>query len=40
LLPRGPRDAAYRWVARHRYRWFGREETCWLPTPAWQARFL
>ena len=40
LLPRAWRDAAYRFVARHRYRWFGRQESCMLPTPALQARFL
>jgi len=39
-LPRRWRDAAYRFVARHRYRWFGRQESCWLPTPELQARFL
>ena len=40
VLPRAWRDAAYRLVARHRYRWFGRQESCWLPTPALKARFL
>lgn len=40
LLPRAWRDAAYRFVARHRYRWFGRQESCLLPTPALKARFL
>ncbi|MBF9142304.1 thiol-disulfide oxidoreductase DCC family protein [Hymenobacter properus] len=40
VLPRAWRDAAYRFVARHRYRWFGREESCWLPTPELKARFL
>ena len=39
LLPRTWRDAAYRFVARHRYRWFGRQESCWLPTPELKARF-
>ena len=39
-LPRPWRDALYRYVARHRYRWFGRQESCLLPTPALQARFL
>ena len=39
LLPRAWRDAAYRFVARHRYRWFGRQESCWLPTPELKARF-
>ena len=40
VLPRSWRDAAYRFVARHRYRWFGRQESCWLPTPELRARFL
>lgn len=40
LLPRAWRDAAYRFVARRRYRWFGRQESCLLPTPALRARFL
>ena len=39
LLPRRWRDAAYRFVARHRYRWFGRQDSCWLPTPELKARF-
>lgn len=40
LLPRAWRDGLYRYVARHRYRWFGRQESCWLPTPALRERFL
>jgi len=40
LLPGAWRDALYRFVARHRYRWFGRQESCMLPTPALKARFL
>lgn len=29
----GPwRTAAYRWVARNRYRIFGKRDTCWYPT--------
>ena len=40
LLPRTWRDALYRFVARHRYRWFGRQESCMLPTPALKSRFL
>ena len=40
VLPRAVRDAAYRLVARNRYRWFGRQDSCWLPTPELKARFL
>lgn len=40
LLPPRWRDALYRFVARHRYRWFGRQQSCWVPTPELRARFL
>ena len=40
LLPQGWRDALYRYVARNRYRWFGRQASCLLPTPALKSRFL
>jgi predicted DCC family thiol-disulfide oxidoreductase YuxK len=39
-VPRPLRDAAYRWIARNRYRIFGRRETCWMPTPEQAARIL
>jgi predicted DCC family thiol-disulfide oxidoreductase YuxK len=40
IVPRPIRDAAYRLIARNRYRWFGKAETCWLPTPELRGRFL
>ena len=40
VLPRAWRDALYRFVARNRYRWFGRQENCLLPTPELRNRFL
>ena len=40
VLPRPLRDALYDFVARHRYRWFGRADTCRVPTPDLAARFL
>lgn len=40
VLPRSLRDAVYNWIARNRYRWFGRREQCLLPRPEWQERFL
>lgn len=40
LVPRALRDPLYRWVARNRYRIFGRRDTCWLPDPAFRSRML
>ena len=40
LLPRTLRDPLYRWMARNRYRWFGRRAACTLPVPAQRHRFL
>lgn len=40
VVPRFVRDAVYRFIARNRYRWFGKEETCRVPTPELRARFL
>lgn len=40
LCPRPVRDALYDWVARNRYRWFGRADRCGLPTPDVRARLL
>ena len=40
VLPRPIRDAVYRLIARNRYRWFGRRDTCMRPTPDIAARFL
>ena len=40
VVPRAVREAAYRTVARHRYRVFGRREACRIPTPEERARFL
>jgi predicted DCC family thiol-disulfide oxidoreductase YuxK len=39
-VPRPLREAAYRLVARNRFRWFGRRESCRVPTPELRARFL
>ncbi|HJR74822.1 MAG TPA: thiol-disulfide oxidoreductase DCC family protein [Luteimonas sp.] len=40
FVPRALRDPAYRWLARNRYRWFGKKASCYLPTPEQSHRFL
>ncbi|MBA3258928.1 MAG: thiol-disulfide oxidoreductase DCC family protein [Gemmatimonadales bacterium] len=39
-VPRPIRDAVYDWSARRRYRWFGRQDACRVPTPGLRSRFL
>ena len=39
-VPRAVRDPFYRWVARNRFRLFGRRETCWMPRPEDADRIL
>jgi len=39
-LPRPLRDAAYYFIARNRYRWFGKDESCMMPTPELKERML
>ena len=40
FLPRWFRDWAYGVVAHNRYRWFGKKESCMLPSPDIRKRFL
>jgi predicted DCC family thiol-disulfide oxidoreductase YuxK len=40
VVPRLLRDPLYDLVARNRYRWFGRRESCRLPRPGEMDRFL
>jgi predicted DCC family thiol-disulfide oxidoreductase YuxK len=40
IIPRPVRNTVYRWVAKHRYRLFGKRDTCMLPTPEMRKRFL
>ena len=40
LVPRVLRDPLYLFVARNRYRIFGRRESCWLPSPDYRDRLL
>lgn len=40
LVPGFLRDAVYRLISRNRYRWFGKRNTCRIPTSEERARFL
>jgi predicted DCC family thiol-disulfide oxidoreductase YuxK len=40
LCPQFVRDQVYNWIARHRYRMFGRSQACALPVPDQQHKFL
>jgi predicted DCC family thiol-disulfide oxidoreductase YuxK len=40
IVPRFIRDFVYNIIARNRYRWFGKKDTCRIPSPEEMARFL
>lgn len=40
VVPAPIRDWAYDLIGRNRYRWFGRQESCPVPKPEWQGKFL
>lgn len=40
LIPAPVRDLIYDWIARNRYRWFGKREACMIPTADIRDRFL
>ena len=40
LLPKTFRDFIYNWVARNRYAWFGKNESCYRPSTDVAERFL
>ena len=40
IVPRFLRDAVYKLIARNRYRWFGGQDSCMVPTPAVMVLFV
>lgn len=40
VFPKFIRDFVYDIISQNRYRWFGKQESCWLPTPDLQEKFL
>lgn len=40
IVPKFIRDGIYNWIAKNRYKWFGKKETCMMPTPEVRTRFI
>ncbi len=40
IVPKFIRDGMYNWIAKNRYKWFGVQQSCMIPTPEVSARFL
>ena len=40
IVPRFITDAAYDFIAKNRYKWFGKKKQCMIPTPDVRNRFL
>lgn len=40
VLPRNWRLSLYLWIAKNRFRWFGQQSSCYLPTPEERERFI
>ena len=40
VIPAFIRNYVYDYIAKNRYKWFGKKESCWIPTPELKSRFL
>lgn len=40
IIPKTMRDSLYRYVAKNRYKWYGKKDECMIPTPQVRAKFL
>ena len=40
IIPKPIRDWVYDGIAKNRYKWFGKQEACMIPTPDLKRRFL
>ena len=39
-FPKFIRNSVYDFVSRNRYKWFGKQESCWLPIPELKEKFI
>jgi predicted DCC family thiol-disulfide oxidoreductase YuxK len=40
IIPREIRNQLYNYIAKNRYKWFGKKESCMIPSPELKAKFL
>ena len=40
IFPKTLRDTFYDYIAKNRYKWYGKKENCMVPTPELKAKFL
>ena len=40
IIPTGIRNQLYDYIAKNRYKWYGKKETCWIPTQELKSKFL
>ena len=40
VIPKFIREPIYKWIAKNRYKWFGKREECMIPAPDVKSRFL
>ena len=40
ILPNSLRDVVYDYIAKNRYKWYGKKESCMIPTPELKSKFL
>ncbi len=40
ILPKSLRDIVYDYIAKNRYSWYGKNESCMIPTPELKTKFL
>lgn len=40
IIPEAIRNIVYDFIARNRYKWYGRKEHCMIPTPELKSKFL
>lgn len=40
IFPKFIRDGVYQWIAKNRYKWYGRKTECMVPTDDLRERFL